>query len=71
MEFHLTRLRDRRATVDGGEDCDAYFCPTTPRSSVVLMRVVRRNPGIVMKKGNQRSKSKFWSLKLINLSCGL
>ncbi|KAJ9600830.1 hypothetical protein L9F63_001042 [Diploptera punctata] len=47
-ELHLTRLRDRRATVDGGEDCNAYFC-----SNVVLMRVVKRNPGLVqLRKGN-------------------
>ncbi|XP_021928254.1 cyclin-dependent kinase 14 isoform X3 [Zootermopsis nevadensis] len=45
MQFELSRLHHRRATVDGGEECDAYFC-ASPRPSVLLMRVMKRRSSL-------------------------
>jgi len=47
MQFHLSRLRLRRATVDGGEDYSVYFCPRSC-PGVALVKAVQRKSGVVV-----------------------
>jgi hypothetical protein len=47
MQFQFKRLQHRRATIDGGEEYDAYFCASS-RPSVVVMRVVKRKSSLVI-----------------------
>ena len=47
MQFHLNRLRLRRATVDGGEDCGVYFCPRSC-PGVGLVKAVQRESRVVV-----------------------